>query len=151
MISNDRLYFSDNHIKIYNGDCRDMSELPDESVQCVVTSPPYFGLRKYSGLPDLVWGGKKDCEHQWSKLPTSFKRSNQGVGSDVMVISPKLKELNAQRDAGSNFCSLCGAWKGSLGLEPEPDCGRPYLKLKDNLTDKQREYVMSELERLGAI
>ncbi len=26
--------------------------LPDNSVQCVITSPPYFGLRSY--LPDLV-------------------------------------------------------------------------------------------------
>ena len=24
-----------------------LRELPDESVQCVMTSPPYFGLRQY--------------------------------------------------------------------------------------------------------
>ncbi len=30
------------------GDCRErLRELPDESVHCVVTSPPYFGLRDY--------------------------------------------------------------------------------------------------------
>lgn len=29
--------------------------LPDESVQCVVTSPPYWGLRKYAGEQELVW------------------------------------------------------------------------------------------------
>ena len=30
------------------GDCRDtLRTLPDESVQCVVTSPPYWGLRDY--------------------------------------------------------------------------------------------------------
>lgn len=30
------------------GDCRDMlAQLPDESVHCVVTSPPYWGLRDY--------------------------------------------------------------------------------------------------------
>lgn len=30
------------------GDCRTrLRELPDQSVQCVVTSPPYFGLRDY--------------------------------------------------------------------------------------------------------
>lgn len=29
--------------------------LPDESVQCVVTSPPYWGLRKYKGDQDLIW------------------------------------------------------------------------------------------------
>lgn len=29
--------------------------LPDESVQCVVTSPPYWGLRKYAGEQDVSW------------------------------------------------------------------------------------------------
>lgn len=32
----------------YQGDCRSVLQtLPDESVQCVVTSPPYWGLRDY--------------------------------------------------------------------------------------------------------
>ncbi len=35
-------------LTILNGDCREMLKtLPDESVHCVVTSPPYFGLRDY--------------------------------------------------------------------------------------------------------
>ena len=33
-------FYEDNHITIYNSDCRSMSELPDECVQVVVTSPP---------------------------------------------------------------------------------------------------------------
>lgn len=38
-------------ITILNGDARDMlATLPDGCVQCVVTSPPYYGLRSY--LPD---------------------------------------------------------------------------------------------------
>lgn len=33
---------------IIKGDCRDvLRTLPDESVHCVVTSPPYWGLRDY--------------------------------------------------------------------------------------------------------
>jgi DNA modification methylase len=37
--------------RIMIGDVRErLAELPDESVHCVVTSPPYFGLRAY--LPD---------------------------------------------------------------------------------------------------
>lgn len=35
-------------VSILKGDCRDiLRTLPDESVQCVVTSPPYWGLRDY--------------------------------------------------------------------------------------------------------
>ncbi|KKL52847.1 hypothetical protein LCGC14_2281410, partial [marine sediment metagenome] len=58
-------YFQYNHSTIYNKDCRTMPELADGSVQCVVTSPPYWGLRKYAGVPDLIWGGQPDCEHEW--------------------------------------------------------------------------------------
>jgi DNA modification methylase len=54
--------------EIRQGDVLDrLREMPDESVQCVVTSPPYWGLRDYgtaaweggeeSGCPD---SGKKD-------------------------------------------------------------------------------------------
>lgn len=35
-------------VKILVGDCRDvLKTLPDESVHCAVTSPPYWGLRNY--------------------------------------------------------------------------------------------------------
>lgn len=43
--------------------CADARRIPlaDETVQCVVTSPPYWGLRKYSGEQELVWGGAEGC------------------------------------------------------------------------------------------
>lgn len=35
-------------VRILTGDCRDvLKSLPDESVHCIVTSPPYWGLRDY--------------------------------------------------------------------------------------------------------
>ena len=41
-------------IDIRVGDCRQLlREMPDESVQCCVTSPPYFGLRDY-GHPGQI-------------------------------------------------------------------------------------------------
>ncbi|SSB97862.1 DNA modification methylase [Pseudomonas sp. 43mfcvi1.1] len=40
--------------QILVGDCIDMMRtLPDQSAQCCVTSPPYFGLRDY-GMPDQI-------------------------------------------------------------------------------------------------
>lgn len=48
--------YNDGFVTIYCGDGRDMSEIPDEVVQCVVTSPPYWGLRKYAGEQEMVWG-----------------------------------------------------------------------------------------------
>ena len=31
--------------------------LADSRVHCAVTSPPYYGLRKYDGVPEVAWGG----------------------------------------------------------------------------------------------
>ena len=110
-------------------------------------------MRKYSGEQDLIWGGDPNCQHQWQGDKSSLKKSNQGVGSSFIKVTDKLDALNKQSnvDPGSAFCSLCGAWKGQLGLEPTPDCGRHYLKLRDDLIPKQKEYVLNELRKLGAI
>ena len=35
-------------IKLYTGDSRKMKELKDGSVELVITSPPYFDLKKYN-------------------------------------------------------------------------------------------------------
>src|SRR4051812_27784882 len=40
--------FKSNGVTIYQGDSRELlRQLPDESVHCCVTSPPYWGLRDY--------------------------------------------------------------------------------------------------------
>jgi DNA modification methylase len=55
--------------KVLVGDCRDsMRQLIADGVkvQCVVTSPPYWGLRDY-GIPPSVWGGDTTCQHQFDK------------------------------------------------------------------------------------
>ena len=74
---------------LINGDALEIP-LADESVHCVVTSPPYWSLRDY------------------------------GI-------------------------------KGQLGLEQSPDCGRPFMKLKTDLTEKQYQFVLSRLRELGLI
>lgn len=43
------MIYQDNHVTVYNKSCFDMSDIADNSIQCVVTSPPYWGLRKYDG------------------------------------------------------------------------------------------------------
>lgn len=43
-------YHDDGQIRLYLGDVREcLRECPDESVQTVVTSPPYWGLRERFG------------------------------------------------------------------------------------------------------
>ena len=41
-------YYSDDWLTLYGGDCLDvLASMPADSVDCVVTSPPYWGLRDY--------------------------------------------------------------------------------------------------------
>jgi site-specific DNA-methyltransferase (cytosine-N4-specific) len=45
-------YFSDDSTTLYHGDSLAvLKQLPDSSVDCCVTSPPYFGLRDYGVSP----------------------------------------------------------------------------------------------------
>ena len=64
--------------RVLVGDVRDqLALLPDASVQCVVTSPPYWGLRDY-GIGASVWGGDATCDHEWR----SFVRVGKSGGLD---------------------------------------------------------------------
>ena len=41
-------YYQDAHVTLHHGDALAvLTDLPDRSVDCIVTSPPYFGLRDY--------------------------------------------------------------------------------------------------------
>lgn len=44
------------HHRIINGDSRDMSIIPDESVQLIVTSPPYWQLKDYGSESQIGFG-----------------------------------------------------------------------------------------------
>jgi len=113
-------FFEDGFTTLYQSDARSMTEIPDNTVQCVVTSPPYWGLRKYKGEQDLVWGGKMDCRHEWIVTPP--RRSHK----DTDIVNLESKEASNRGNLGSelpdtNTCSLCGAWRGAYGLEPTPE------------------------------
>ncbi len=69
------------NIDILNGDCLEMmATLPDESVDCVVTSPPYWGLRDYGGN-GRVWGAPECVE----RGELRHKRLHGDLGKDLVV------------------------------------------------------------------
>ncbi len=124
--------FDNGVVRFYQGDVREvLRELPPESVQTCVTSPPYWGLRDY-GLPPLVWGGDEDCEHEWGEEAKvqmsgggSFTHSTLGFPANGGT--RRRSEDGYERDTkartfeiASAFCA-CGAWRGCLGLEPTID------------------------------
>ncbi|KKN16883.1 hypothetical protein LCGC14_0971450 [marine sediment metagenome] len=109
-------FYQDNHNTIYCLDFR-KNELPDNSIQCVVTSPPYWGLRKYSGEQELIWGDNH-CKHDWH---TREWLMHNGRGDAQKSGKYSTQEAIPDMPHSDNTCSLCGAWKGAYGLEPTPE------------------------------
>jgi DNA modification methylase len=93
-----------------------LRSLPEDSVQCVVTSPPYWGLRAY-GTDRQVWGGEEDHRHEWSPTNPRRPRSEADATSEIEQARVGGRNYEAQ---GGESCS-CGAWKGELGSEPTPE------------------------------
>ena len=94
--------------EIFQGDVKEvLKEFDDESVQCVITSPPYWGLRDYG---TATWeGGDENCEHT----------INDGT------YDPKKGKVVERPDRSSDksCCIRCGAKRidAQLGLEPTPE------------------------------
>lgn len=105
--------------KIITGDAKEiLQKFPDESIDCVITSPPYWALRDYGIVTEIIWDNKEKCVHEWDNLernhPSRGKRDGNGV-----YLDPKYERKGAnQSTVNSNFCIKCNAWKGQLGLEP---------------------------------
>jgi DNA modification methylase len=92
-------------VRIIVGDVRErLAELPDESVHCVVTSPPYLGLRSYLpiGHPDKV------KEIGLEETPSAF------VDTMVAVFHEARRVLRAD---GTMFLNLGDSYAGSWGAQ----------------------------------
>lgn len=131
---------------ILRGDARNIP-MKDESVQCAVTSPPYWGLRDY-GIPPLIWpilpsspepqaegseaegGGREDCEHSWAveSVETYSEKGNwqAAFGGATGKNRFGYGNVDAAREQKNSVvihgsCLHCSAWSGCLGLEPTPE------------------------------
>ena len=110
------LYYQDPFADIHQGDAREvLAQLPAESVQMVCCSPPYWGLRRYSGEQELVWGGQ-ECEHEWGQ---ELVRRDRGAAKGTTAqVGNQLREISGVSTPQGQFCQKCGAWRGGYGLEP---------------------------------
>ena len=91
-----------------------LHSLPDESVDSVISSPPYYGLRSYKGS-ETIWGGHTECNHDWGNDIIKHIRGTTGGGNTGNNGKPDLSLKTFQQ---GSFCSKCHDWKGQLGLEP---------------------------------
>lgn len=102
-------------VRILVGDCREvMRALEPESIQCVATSPPYYGLRNYQLSPS-VWGGDPACEHVFGAPVTKLGGAGfQGKNGDranraiLIEANPDYAEMGRQRLVrnGGIFCEV---------------------------------------------
>ena len=99
---------------LYRADAREIP-LPDASVHCVVTSPPYWGLRDY-GLGQWT-GGDAECGHerQESKADNVYYES-------VKQTIPGGWRQNKGEMPPMGICH-CGAIQQAAGIGLEPTLG----------------------------
>ena len=129
--------------KIYLGDCIEvLKTFPDESINCCITSPPYFGLRDY-GVDGQI--GNEDTPDQyikrlvevfnevnrvlkkdgvlWLNLGDSWAGSNQGSGTK----NPTSKQAS---NHGTNYMTTT-EHKSKLsnisGYKPKDLIGIPWM------------------------
>jgi DNA modification methylase len=105
---------------LLQGDARQLP-LANASVQCVVTSPPYWGLRDY-GLPASVWDADEACAHVWGADLAARGGSGWDTFADYRTDGRAGKRAIGEWDVKHGaFCQRCPAWRGVLGLEPTPE------------------------------
>lgn len=93
-----------------------LKQFPSDSIDCIITSSPYYGLRTYDTEPQ-IWGGDKNCSHNWNSF--IHKGISGGTKSGKVQIKDK-DNFQIVPTVKQSVCDLCGAWMGELGQEPTP-------------------------------
>ncbi len=112
---------------IHNENClTGLKRLPDCSVDCCVTSPPYFGLRDYGNVEQI--GMEKTPEEYVSKLVVVFTEVNRVL-----------------KDNGTLWLNLGDSYAGSMNGQQKGDNSRWIHKSKSHAnTKKEASYEASK-------
>ena len=113
------------------GDCRDvLPTLGAGSVQCVVTSPPYYGLRDYQH-PDQI-GLEPSVEAYVAEMVAVFRAVRRVLADDGVVFLNLGDSYSGGPSTGAN------GWKaGSIGVGSDAARGVPVGKHGDGIGPKQ--------------
>lgn len=97
-------------VKILVGDCREqLATLPDESVDCCVTSPPYFGLRSYL-----------DDDHPDKFLEMGSEQTPDAFVAGMVVVFREVRRVLRKRgtlwlNIGDSYAGSRSGPQGGLG------------------------------------
>ena len=96
-----------------------LSTLPESSVQCCVTSPPYWGLRDYG---TATWdGGDAKCDHLGPpRMSDKTTLSHPELKPRAQILAEPSRNVPTPY---ARICGKCGARRidAQLGLEETPD------------------------------
>lgn len=109
-----RPFWTTDSVTLYTGDALDvLTELPAGSVDCVVTSPPYWGLRDYG--TGRWTGGDPNCRHSTGR--------GSNLAQTKYPAADTYPPAAAHRGGHPSLCQRCGARRidRQIGLEPDPD------------------------------
>lgn len=97
---------------LLEGDVLDrLRDLPEASVQCCVTSPPYWGLRDYGTR--RWFDADPGCTHQ-----DLIEHKPHHPGQVEQTKWKSAEAAGKGQTATTHSCRQCGGWYGQLGLEP---------------------------------
>lgn len=117
------------------GDCRDsLRSLPSASVQSVITSPPYYGLRDY-GLPPLAWPDGWCGSHGLEPTPELYLQHEVEIFSEVKRVL---------RDDGTLWLNLGDSYAGS-GKGPTGSNGIGDQRERQGFTGNPGRFATSTL------
>ena len=119
-------------IKILNGDCRDvLKTLPDCSVHCCVTSPPYYGLRDYGCAGQI--GLESTPDAYVAELVAVFREVKRVLRDDgTLWLNLGDSYAGGAIDRNDNDINRRNVWNS------QTDVQRARNKLKDNPKGRSR-------------
>jgi len=94
-----------------------IKEIEDETVDCIITSPPYYAMRSY-GTALQTWDEDIVCEHVWDEIKIRRANLSGGKTKKQMTNKGSFAVDYDDRYSYSYQCKKCNAWKGELGQEP---------------------------------
>jgi len=105
--------------KIHCMDCLEgLRQMDENSVDCCITSPPYWGLRDYG---TATWeGGNPECDHIEKE---QLKQGNSGGLSNCQLERGKQPSTKSSTIQYKEVCGKCGAKRidRQIGLEKTPE------------------------------
>jgi len=119
-----------NKVMIHTGNCLSvLKSLPAESIHCVVTSPPYFGLRNY-GNPDQI-GLESSPQEYVAHLVEVFRQIKRVLRPDGTVWLNIGDSYATQPGKGSNVPQTKWQANSYPDSAPHRSISMPGLKPKD--------------------